>query len=999
MRALLSHRAVLARALPVLLVAGSFPVPGGPTSQQKDFRPFQLKDTRPPAAAQQARVLGQYAQLPLYFEPNLGQTDAQVQFVARTGGYTLFLVPGEAVMVLSRSERRERDSLRRHEQPPKVEQAVVRMKLEGSAANAPVAGLERQPGISAYFIGSDPTKWKPEVPHYARVEYKGVYPGVDLVYYGDRRQVEYDFVVAPGADPGRIQLSYQGAEAMRVDESGDLVLATRLGDLKQRKPRVWQQVGTNRMEVAASYRLVGKRVGVAVASYDRARPLVIDPVLAYSTYLGGSGDDWAYAIAVDPAGAVYVAGQTTSTDFPTTNAYQSSYGGGGYDAFVTKLNAYGGSGLVTPAYSTYLGGSGDDWAYAIAVDAAGAAYVAGGTSSSNFPTANAYQASSGGGGDAFVTKLNAYGGAGPVTLAYSTYLGGRRDTDEAHAIAVDAAGAAYVVGDTNSTDFPTANPYQASYRGGIWQDAFVTKLNAYGGSGLVTLAYSTYLGGYLNDSAVAIAVDATGAAYVAGWTNSTNFPTVNPYQASNGGGIYGDAFVTKLNAYGGSGLVTLAYSTYLGGNGDDAANAIAVDAAGAAYVAGYTESSNFPTANAYGNAGGYGDAFVTKLNAYGGAGPVTLAYSTYLGGSDNDEARAIAVDSAGAVYVAGDTHSSNFPTVNPCQAPSGGYDAFVSKLNAYGGNSQVTLAYSTYLGGSRDDWALAVAVDSAGAAYVAGSADSTNFPTVNAYRASSRGSSDAFVAKVGFGGAAGPVFSADGVVSAASFAHGAVAPGEIVALYGSNLGPAAGVPNAGYDPVTGGLPTTLGEVSVSFDGQTAPLFYVRTDQINVQVPYEVAGKSTTSIVVSYRGASSAAVSVPVAAARPGIFGYNGRALVLNSMTGAVVDASHPISRGGWVTIYGTGPGLVDPPAATGKPAPLSPLSRARNPQAKIGGHDVFVDFAGMTSGLVGLLQINLQIPPDAQVGADVSLQLSVNGVAAQAYIGSAPTAALTIAIQ
>jgi uncharacterized protein (TIGR03437 family) len=249
------------------------------------------------------------------------------------------------------------------------------------------------------------------------------------------------------------------------------------------------------------------------------------------------------------------------------------------------------------------------------------------------------------------------------------------------------------------------------------------------------------------------------------------------------------------------------------------------------------------------------------------------------------------------------------------------------------------------------------------------------------------------------GGSTGPAFTADGVVSAASFAHGAAAPGEIVAIFGSNLGPSTGVSNGGYDPTTGALPTALGEVGVSFDGQAAPLFFVRNDQINVQVPYEVAGKTSTSVVVTYRGTASAAVGVPVAVARPGIFGYNGRALILNSMTGAVIDASHPISRGGWVTIYGTGQGLVDPAVATGKPAAASPLSMARNPQAKIGGRATPIDFAGMTPGYVGLLQINLQVPLDAPTGSDVSLELSLNGVAAQAFLGGAPNAALTIAIQ
>ena len=985
MRAFLSHRAVLACALPVVLVAGSVPVP----SARNHPLPLALKDARPPVAAQHRRVLEQYAQLPLYFEPNLGQTAAPVQFLARTGGYTLFLTPGEAVMVLSRGQSHPQQPLHRHQAPQNAERAVVRMKLQGAAATAPVAGLERQPGVSAYFLGNDPAKWRPEVPHYARVEYKQVYPGVDLVYYGDRRQVEYDFVVAPGADPGRIQLAYQGAE-LRVDASGDLLLATPLGELKQLKPRVWQQIGSQRVEVSASYRLVGHRVGVEVVSYDRRRPLVIDPVLSYSTYLGAL--DWAQGIAVDSSGAAYVAGYTDSIYYPIVNGYQTA-SNGGEEVFVTKLNPYTGSGAVSLAYSTYIGGSNDDEALGIAIDSAGAAYVAGWTLSTDFPMANAYQTSLTGGEGAFVAKLGAYSGTGAVTLAYSTYLGGANGDVEAWAIAVDATGEAYVAGVTGSVTMTTLNAYQTTEGGGL--DAWVAKLNSYSGTGTVGLAYSTYLGGSGDDYATAIAVDSTGAAYVAGWTLSSNFPTSNPYQAKLAGNE--DAFVTKLNANGG-GAVTLAYSTYLGGSGDDEAFAIAVDAAGAAYVAGETGSTDFPTLNPYqASLAGGQDAFVAKLNAYSGSGPVTLAYSTYLGGSQGDSALAIAVDATGAAYVTGWTLSPNFPTGNPFQATlNGSEDAFVTKFNPNGGAGPLTLAYSTYLGGTGANEAFAIVADPTGGVLVAGSTDSTDFPLANPYQATLSVGQDAFVTKLVFE----PTLSPSGVESAASGAPGGVSPGEIIALYGSDLGPATAVPNAGFDPSTGDLATTLGGVGVTFDGQAAPLFYVSGDQVNVQAPYELAGKVGTSIVVSYNGISSAPVSVPVLPARPGIFGYNGQALIL-TLSGAVVNASNPASRGQSVMIFGTGPGVVNPPVPTGKPAPglPLPLSLATNPQAQIGGHSAVVSFAGMAPGFAGLMQINLQVPPDAPTGPNVPLALSINGVAAQAFIGGAPTSALTIAIQ
>ncbi len=396
-----------------------------------------------------------------------------------------------------------------------------------------------------------------------------------------------------------------------------------------------------------------------MAAYDVSRPLIIDPVLTYSTYLGGSSDDVGYAIAVDSVGNAYVTGSTASTNFPTASPIQPA-SGGGTDAFITKLNTSG----STLAYSTYLGGNSDDFGYAIAVDSAGNAYVTGYTFSTNFPTANPIQpANALGGFDAFVTKINASGSA----LVYSTYLGGNGN-DIGHGIAVDAAGNTYVTGETDMTTFPTVNPIQ----GCSGPLAFVTKINASGSA----LVYSTCLGGGSGVSrGFAIAVDSAGNAYVTGHTSSTNFPTVNPIQPVFGGAL--DAFVTKINA-GGSALV---YSTYLGGITTDDGRGIAVDAAGNAYVTGFTRSTNFPTMNPIqaANAGGTADAFVTKLNAAGSA----LVYSTYLGGNGQDIGYGIAVDSSRSVYVTGNTASTNFPTMNPFQAANaGGIEAFVARLGA-----------------------------------------------------------------------------------------------------------------------------------------------------------------------------------------------------------------------------------------------------------------------------------------------------------------------------
>ena len=614
----------------------------------------------------------------------------------------------------------------------------IRLELIGANPSPQVVGREELPGKSNYFIGNDPAKWRTNVPTYRKVEYREVYPGVSLVYYGNpaaAAQLEYDFVVAPGADPGQIRLGVEGAGRVEVDAEGDLVLqAAAGGQVRFHKPLVYQEVDGARREVEGSFTLRSSslksavrnpqsEIGFEVAAYDPTYPLVIDPVLVYSTYLGGSGGDWGYGIAVDSSGNAYVTGSTVSSNFPTANAVQARYGGGDSDAFVSKLNAAG-SALV---YSTYLGGSGDDWSWGIAVDSSGNAYVTGPTASRNFPTANALQASNRGSHDAFVTKLNAAGSA----LVYSTYLGGSGD-DAGTGMALDSSGNAYVTGLTSSRNFPTANAVQASYGGGMY-DAFVTKLNAAGSA----LVYSTYLGGSDEDGGSGIAVDSSGNAYVTGMTNSSNFPTANALQASNRGS--NDAFVTKLNAAGSA----LVYSTYLGGSGDEV-GLIAVDSSGNAYVTGETSSGNFPTANALhaSSGGGRSDAFVTKLNAAGSA----LVYSTYLGGSGEEGGSGIAVDSSGNAYVTGYTGSSNFPTSNALQASNRGLrDAFVTKLNAAGS----ALVYSTYLGGSDEDDGWGIAVDSSGNAYVAGYTESSNFPTAGALQpAYGGGAYDAFIAKI-----------------------------------------------------------------------------------------------------------------------------------------------------------------------------------------------------------------------------------------------------------
>ena len=570
------------------------------------------------------------------------------------------------------------------------------MNLVGADAAPRVEGLEELPGKANYFIGNDPKKWRTNVPTYAKVNYCAVYRGVDLVYYGNQSQLEHDFVVAPGADPSVITMGIEGPEELSVNAQGDLVLMMKDGEILFQKPMIYQNLDSVRHEVAGGYKLHGNhQVGFEIAAYDRTKPLVIDPQLVYSTYLGGSGT-FGQGIAVDSLGSAYVTGGAYS-NFPTTpGAFQTNFAGGS-DAFVTKLNSAG-DGLV---YSTYFGTIGTDIGYGIAVDSSGSAYV---TGQSCFPLPPPYFRVC----RHFVIKVNP-GGNG---LVYS-YRDGSSFFDSAYGIAVDSSGFAYVTG-------------------GNTHSAFVTKLDSAGNT-----LYFTYLGACSNSCiGFGIAVDSSGNAYVTGYTGSTDFPTtIGSFQTALAG--FSNAFVTKLDSAG-----SLVYSTFLGGSYYDGGQGIAVDSSGNAYVTGSTSSTNFPTTTgAFQTAlAGISNAFVTKLNSAGNG----LVYSTYLGGSGPDDGRGIAVDSSGSAYVTGFTYSTNFPATTGA-ANSGLDDAFVTKLNSAGNG----LVYSTYLGGSGNDFGNGIAVDSSGSAYVTGGTCSNNFPTTQgAFQTTSAGVCDAFVAKI-----------------------------------------------------------------------------------------------------------------------------------------------------------------------------------------------------------------------------------------------------------
>lgn len=667
-----------------------------------------------------------YAQAPLSLEPNQGQTDPVVDFIARGRGYSVFLTATGLVLSLQTKSTPA---------PP----TVLRVELAGARASH-AEGLDEQAGKSHYFLGNDPAKWRTNIPHFARVKYPGVYPGIDLVWYGNHGRLEYDFQLAAGADPRRIEFVFEGSDKIRIEPGGDLVVRVADHEFHHLRPVVYQQTEVGRRFISGRYvRRAERAVGFEVSGYDPRKPIVIDPVLAFSTFLGGDGQDSGHAVALDAGGNAYVTSATTSLDFPTRNPYQGANAGAS-DVSITKLDPTG----TIMLYSTYLGGSGteNDFragvnASGIAVDAAGNAYVTGRTASPDFPVVNALQASFRGGDyDAFVAKLSPDGGA----LLYSTYLGGAA-SDSGNGIASDPAGNVYVVGGTRSDDYPiTAGAFQQFPGGQL--DAYVTKIDPTQ-SGAASLVYSTYLGGLGIDRGTSVVVDSAGNAYVTGRTESPDFPTQNPFQSVYGGGA--DAFVAKLNASG----TALAYSTFLGGSGLDVGNGIALDSAGNVYVTGETASGTFPTQNAFqASHGGSSDAFVVGLNASGSA----LVYGTYLGGAGSDRGNSLAVDPTGKIYVVGDTTSVNFPLLSALQGQNaGGKDAFVAELDP-GQAGAASLVYSSYLGGAGDDAGLGITVDSSGEAWITGETGSADWPTANPLQAVfGGGPSDAFVARIARG--------------------------------------------------------------------------------------------------------------------------------------------------------------------------------------------------------------------------------------------------------
>ena len=895
--------------------------------------------------------------LPVHFEPNRGQASAGVLYVARSVRQMAQFTAAGPVF------------------------SGIRMRLEG--AHRLAAELASPlPGRSNYFMGRDPARWRTGVPHFAALRYRGVYQGVDLLFHGDHAGLEYDFTLAPGADPRVIRIRFCGASRVAL-EGDELVVGRGAAELRHGRPVVYQEAAGVRRYIAARYRLQDGVVSFELGPYDRTQALVIDPVLSYASYLGGSGANSATAVAVDSVGNAIVAGTLGSGNGSTTG-------------FVAKVDPTGSNLLL------FIGVTSASSVTGVALDASNNIFITGSVAMSGALMTG------------FVTKFGSNGESVIFSVDFAA---------NPAALALDPQGNIYVTGSAGPNFQTTTGAAQPANGGGTCQDpntgnlgacpdAFVLKLSADGSKAV----YATFLGGSGADAGRGIAVDAAGQAYITGDTASTNFPvTPGAAQSSLAGkpvedGLtltwYGDAFVAKLDAAGDRFL----YATYLGGTAPDIGYGIAVDSGGNAYVAGSTQSADFPTTAGVFQpkyAGGTpfndgadpdpdGDAFIAK---YGPSG--ALLWSTYLGGSSRDEAVAIALDSATNpnVYVGGSTESADFPlTANAIpHCRTGG--PFAAELDTNGAK----LLYSTGISGMGYDQAWAIALDHSGGVYLAGDTSSQVFFAAGGAAQSSYGSgdSDAFVARIDLN--AQPKLFVACALNGASFlagnegffSLGTVAPGEIVSIFGVGLGPDQ--PVTAQPAASASYPTTLGGTQVLFDGVPAPMLYASANQINAVVPYEVKAPVTEMTVKGAAGTDGPR-AMPVADAVPAIFTYNssgiGEAAVINQ-DGTYNSIANPAPLGSVITFYATGAGLMNPLATDGSVTSLSlPPDQQLKPKlpvkVQIRGQDSQVQYAGAAPGYVsGLIQVNVQVPTTINFGNLIPLSLMVGSYTSQFQVSIA----------
>ena len=681
---------------------------------------FGAKTPTPPSLATASNIL---RQLPIVFEPNTGAWNRDVKFSARTSDYRLFLTSAGARLSLA--------------------DRTVSISLLNGNRKAAISGDSALSSHSAYFLGHK-EHWRNGIANFGRVRYSSVYPGIDLVYYGSGSQLEYDFMVSPGADPNRIRLQFQGMDRLSISPEGNLVIATAGATLIQKTPVIYQeQPGLPRRAVRGKFKLLSRNVaGFEIESYNRALPLTIDPVLTYSSLIGSSGADAVTALKVDPAGMIYAVGYMTNVNDVTgsDSAFQTT-AKGGQDIFLAKINPAA-SGAASLLYFSFIGGSGADIPTAIALDSAGNVYITGSTTSIDFPLAgNTPSATLGGTTDAFLVKFQP-AAQGIEALPYATYLGGS-DIDVGNAIDVDSQGAAYITGYTRSGDFPlTSSAYQAVRWGN--QDSFITKLNPVLASPIV---YSSYLGGETTDEGRAILVGPNGAVYFAANTFSATFPLAgNPYRDSPMGG--GDVVIGQLDLTK-SGVSSLIYTTYLGGSGLDEVSKLALDSRGRLLIAGTTLSTDFPvTSDGFQQAfGGIANAFLARLDLTAPRDSA-LSYSTYLGGSGGDVTNDMAVDGSGNVYLTGYTLSPDFPTTSDAlqQTSGGGINVFITKLNL-SDPKPAGLVYSTYVGETGTNVGYAIAIAPNGSICIGGQSAARNIITTDsAFQGSFEGGvTDGFV--------------------------------------------------------------------------------------------------------------------------------------------------------------------------------------------------------------------------------------------------------------
>jgi uncharacterized protein (TIGR03437 family) len=926
-----------------------------------------------------------------YFELNQGQVDPSVKFVARTRDYRLFLTGNAAVLAALNGQSAD----------------TLTMRLIQANQTPQVSGFDQQPGVSNYLTGSDPSGWVTGIKSYAKIFYRQVYPGIDLVYYGKNRRLEHDFVVAPGSDYRQIRIRYDGSKSLRLGEDGELIVDTASGELREPRPVIYQEKAGARKMLAGGYRLKGREVSFKVDGYDPSLPLVIDPAYVYfSTYLGGSGVDQPTSVASDAEGNAYVTGFTTSVDFPVKGPVLAK-NGGVTNAFVTKLD--GSTGAII--YSTYLGGNNIDEAIQIKVDSTGSAYIAGTTQSTNFPvTPGAYQSTLNGPGNAFVAKLNPAGDA----LVYSTLLGGSGG-DTARGLDIDQQGNAYVVGVTFSGDFPVVSSGFGLPRA---PNGFISEINPTG----TALVYSGAIGGSGFDDLEGVAVNSLGEANVVGFTNSYDLPTT--YEGSRWPTLTGglDGFMVKLSPGGGS-QTAIEYISYYGGSNDDILSSIVVDPRDdvSVYLTGLTSSYDFPSPSGalIGLTPGTTVPLISKFQLPGivfvadrPGGPAAARALKASRPDNNPFLQTPPPDCPGGDWgplvkqmkdnmndykkfnkfmdSVGSFVRDFLPPIltappdfvnmikngmdfcSPSSSSSSAEFRGPGLLTSGTSNASPTplVAFNTDDGtpGTVPELPVGLATSYTSVKSAAGGpsgsifmAVQTNDPTLPV---SSAG------AKPGAGGAAGgitgyiiklapsaPSAQITSVVNGANFSvNSPVAPGSLITLSGQFVG---------VTPTTASNPpvaSSLGGVSVKINGTTIPLLYVDSGQINAQLPWETAPGQTTAIV-TVAGTASAAFSFNVVSAGPGIFVFGANRAVAQNLDYSLNNTGNGAAVGSYVTVYLTGGGAVNPPFATGVVSPVSPLSQVTGAaNATIGGQPAPIQFLGMTPGFIGLVQANLQVP-------------------------------------